>query len=104
MSELLAAAKAGDVASIKRLVQGGANVNEQNPTVGATALVYAAQAGRTEAVQALIELRANPGLTTRKGKTALVVAQEKGHAAVVSLLQQAAAAPAVFGAPPAAAP
>eukprot|EP00962_Isochrysis_galbana_P048779 scaffold20407_cov192-Isochrysis_galbana.AAC.5 len=98
-SDLHKAAKAGDVGGIMRCVQGGADVNHQNVTVGATALVYAAQCGHVDAVRQLLQLRANPGLSTRKSKTALVVAKEKGHVEVVRLIQAASAAPpaAAFG-------
>jgi len=84
------AAKQGDVPTIVRLVQAGADVNQQN-NVGATPLVYASMGGKTEVVKQLLMLRADSLLTTRKGKTAILVAQEKGHNEVVALIQAATA-------------
>jgi len=85
------AAKKGDVQALQLQINGGVGVNTLNPTVGATPLVYAAQAGHTEAVKLLLSLRAQTDITTRKGKTALMVARDKGHAAVVALLEGEAA-------------
>ena len=88
-SALHHAAKGGHAALIKVLVGAKANVNLQAPTTLATPLVFAAQMGHAAAVQELLQLGAQPGLATRKGKTALAVAQEKNHQQVVGLLSQA---------------
>ena len=74
------------------LASARANVNLQAPTTLATPLVFAAQSGHVAAVQKLLGLGAQPALATRKGKTAVTVAQEKNHHQVVALLSQARAA------------
>ena len=83
------AAKGGHAALIQMLAGARANVNLQAPTTLATPLVFAAQSGHAAAVQQLLGLGAQPALATRKGKTALTVAQEKNHQQVVAVLSQA---------------
>ena len=85
------AAKGGHAALIQMLAGARGNVNLQAPTTLATPLVFAAQSGHTAAVQQLLGLGAQSALATRKGKTAIGVAQEKNHHQVVALLSQARA-------------
>ena len=102
-SALHIAAKGGHGELIQMLAGARANVNLQATTTGATPLVFASMGGHSATVQQLLGLGAQPGLATRKGKTALTVAQEKGHQQVVALLSQAPApapaAAAAFGSP-----
>jgi len=56
---LFAAARAGDVSEVRRLVEAGLPVNAVDD-YGATALLMAAGAGRTDVVQYLLEAGANP--------------------------------------------
>ena len=102
-SALHIAAKGGFGELIQMLAGARANVNLQATTTGATPLVFASMGGHSATVQQLLGLGAQPGLATRKGKTALTVAQEKGHQQVVALLSQAPApapaAAAAFGSP-----
>ena len=60
--------------SVRALVS-QANVNEAHPTTGATGLIFAAMMGHVAACQVLLEARAATGVTSRKGKTALGLAQ-----------------------------
>ena len=111
------AAAGGHDTVVRGLVQANADVNQPSIKANATPLVLAAKAAKASTVQVLLELGAQPGVKTRKGLTALDVAQAgaaqpataaaMGH--VIALLQQAAgggggvSAPA-FGAAPAPAP
>ena len=65
------AAKGGHGTLIQMLAGARANVNLQATTTGATPLVFAAMNGHAAAVQQLLGFGAQPGLATRKGKTAL---------------------------------
>lgn len=57
-------------------------------TGGPTALIYAASNNSTACVEALLRAKGiNPNIKNKKGKTALDVAKEKGHAAVVAMLE-----------------
>ena len=56
---LIEAAKAGDVDSVRKALDGGAEPN-QTDSAGATALHYAAENGHREVVQMLIERGADP--------------------------------------------
>ena len=66
------AAKGGHGTLIQMLAGARANVNLQATTTGATPLVFAAMNGHAAAVQQLLGFGAQPGLATRKGKTALL--------------------------------
>ena len=60
---------------------------------GGTALSFAAEGGHADAVAALLEAGASPGLPDRQGFTALHLAARHGHAACVEQLLLAAAPP-----------
>jgi outer membrane protein assembly factor BamB len=59
--DLLAAAKKGDVAAVKKLIADGADVNFKTP-YGVTALLQAAGKGHTEVVKILLEHKADPNI------------------------------------------
>ena len=67
---LPAAAEAGDLAAIRRLVADGSDVNALSEE-GLPPLTLAAQAGQVEACRLLLELGADPARKTRKGSTPL---------------------------------
>jgi ankyrin repeat protein len=57
-------------------------------TVGDTALMEAAWAGRADNVEKLISLHAKPDAKTRSGQTALSAAIREGHADVQAILER----------------
>lgn len=61
----------GNSRIIKRLLESGARVNEQD-AAGNTALILAAQLGRSESVKLLLEAGANVQLANEHGWTALI--------------------------------
>lgn len=91
------AAKVGSAPCIELLLRAGADANATN-SVSATPLIYAAQQGHLDAARALLASGARKDVLTRKGKSALALAEEKNHAAVVALLNgTAGAGPAAGG-------
>jgi RNA polymerase sigma factor (sigma-70 family) len=80
----------GDVEGLRRMIQGGRNVNEPD-NHGHTALMYAAAAGHVSAVKFLIESKANLDHATKSGFTALYLAESHQRTEVVELLKLAGA-------------
>jgi ankyrin repeat protein/peptidoglycan hydrolase-like protein with peptidoglycan-binding domain len=81
---LTAAARHGQTATVKGLLDAGAN---PDPTAnGRTALILAAKKGHLDVVEKLLAEGANPDLPTNNGWTALMWAAEKGHLDVVEKL------------------
>ncbi|MGE0460530.1 MAG: ankyrin repeat domain-containing protein [Vicinamibacterales bacterium] len=97
------AARAGDLAAVRALLQKGADVNEAQGD-GMTALHFAAQRGEADLAGLLLTAGANPKATTRLGAyTPLHLASLAGHARVVAALIAAGAAvdvPTATGATP----
>jgi hypothetical protein len=75
---------------VQKLLNIGADVNAKSND-GDTALMIAAQRGKTDTVQALLDKGAEVNATNIDGETALMVAAQEGHTAVVELLKQAEA-------------
>lgn len=77
---------------VKRLLDGGANVNAQESNKG-TALIYAASnkqiaaQTRTEIVRLLLDKGADKSLKDNKGKTALDWAKESGSTEILEMLK-----------------
>ena len=85
------AAKSGDAAAVKALLQQGADVNAAQGD-GMTALHWAASRGDAAMAQMLLSAGANIRATTRLGGiTALHLASQAGHAPVVAALLAAGA-------------
>jgi ankyrin repeat protein len=84
-SELMSAAKGGDIGAVENVLSRSADINEQN-NKGKTALMFAASEGRLEVVRLLLERGANANVADHYGTTALIVAATAGHQQVVSLL------------------
>jgi ankyrin repeat protein len=81
--QLYEAARKGDAAEVRALLDKGADVNAKF-RYGATALFKAAERGNTEAVKALIERGADVNVKdTFYGATALSWALQKGHTGVI---------------------
>lgn len=73
--------------TVDLLLKEGSEVNTQGTLEGFTALMTAAAEGQLEVVRLLLEHGADPELKDKDGDTALSFAREKGHSAVVELLQ-----------------
>jgi len=69
------------------LLRKGAEVNVQGKTEGFTALMMAASEGHIEVVRVLLLNGASVGVIDRDGDTASKFAREKGHPAVLKLLE-----------------
>jgi ankyrin repeat protein len=74
---------------IRSLVAHGATVNDRTDS-GATPLMKAAWFGNREAVEELLELGADPTLRDNGGRTAAMLAFERGHDELAQLLKQRA--------------
>jgi hypothetical protein len=83
--QLINAAAFDDVATIRRMVAEGADVNVRGDE-GARPLHFAAQEGHVDAVQVLVEVGAEVEAATADGDTPLHSAACQGHVAVVKTL------------------
>lgn len=91
MSQLLKvieAAKSGDTAALKTLLEGGANANEQDDR-GWSPLSWAAGRGDAEAVSLLLEHGGDVALTGQDQRTPLMIATAADHKEVVEILTEA---------------
>jgi hypothetical protein len=89
--ELFNAARKGDVAAVKALLDRGVDVNTKF-RYGATALSYASGKGHLEVVKLLLERKAEVNVKdTFYGATPIIWAAEKGHAKIVEALLAAGA-------------
>ena len=73
--------------TVELLLEKGAEVNVQGTLEGFTALMTAAAEGQLEVVRLLLEHGADQSLKDKDGDTAQSFAQDKGHSAVVELLE-----------------
>lgn len=87
---LLAAARAGDGESVRRLVRSGTDVNARVLGEG-TALIQAVRAPHPDVVDALLELGADPDRASLGEGNPLIVASALGNQAVVERLVKAGA-------------
>ena len=89
-SPIVAAAKAGDRAEVRRLIAARANVNAQGPD-GSTALLWAAYNGDAEMVRALLAAGAKVDSVSRYNVTPLLQAARTGETPVIEALLAAGA-------------
>ena len=73
---------------IRLLVSGGSRINERTDS-GATPLMKAAWFGNRHAAEELLRLSANPKLKDNRGRTAAMLAFERGHDDLAKLLKNA---------------
>jgi hypothetical protein len=84
--EFFAAARKGDAAAVKALLDKGVDVNAKTG-YGATALSYAADKGHVEVVRLLLERGADPNVKDKfYGQMPIAWALSHGHTEVVKLL------------------
>lgn len=79
---LVRAAEAGDIATLRRLLDGGVTVDTRDAQ-GRTALLAATHAGRVDTARLLIGRGADLTSTNRYGGTALIPAAHHGHVETV---------------------
>lgn len=92
-TKLMLAARDGNIESISRLLQQGANIDASDPIFG-TALMVAAIEGQQEAARVLVEKKADLEFTSETyGYTPLLAACQNGHASVIELLLKSKANP-----------
>eukprot|EP01036_Dinobryon_divergens_P029330 gene29330-38409_t len=91
MVALIDAAKRGDVNEVKRLINGGANVNQEDDTDESTALHAASSSGHAEVVDILLKAGAKVDAEDKERNTPLHNAAANGRADVASLLLKAKA-------------
>ncbi len=90
MTALMYAARAGQIAIVKALIDEHATVNAQAKD-GRTALMYAAMSDEPAAARVLIEAQANVDARDEQGVTALMLAAGRGRMeAVEAILRQGA--------------
>lgn len=78
-------------ATVQTLLDFGADVNVQATACGCTPLLLAAGSGDIGITRALLNSGADPETVCGPGRTALEVAKERGHTAIVELIRRALA-------------
>jgi hypothetical protein len=89
-SELIAAARKGDRATVRRLIRNGSDPNFSD-AAGLTALMWAAREGHPSLAAALLKAGADPNARDRRRQTALHHAAAGKHQAVIRALASAGA-------------
>jgi uncharacterized protein len=80
--------------TVQTLLEFGADVNDQASACGCTPLLLAAGSGDIGITRALLNSGADPETICRPGRTALLVARERGYSDIVELIEGALAQPA----------
>lgn len=78
-------AASSDVECIQLLLSAGANLSYSQKTW--TPLMRASLAGRLDCVQCLLDAGINPSSVYRDGRTASMIARDKGHIAVAEFIE-----------------
>lgn len=85
---LIVAVLVGRLSMVQLLVEHGADVNRPDSKEGQPPLVLACRDGKIDIAEFLLQKKADPLQKNNKGMTALMVAQENGHQAIVELLKR----------------
>ncbi len=85
-NQMIAAVNRNDLAAVKSLLNKGADINEKEETIGATALYQASFRGYSELAAFLIENSADIHAKTNHGLASLHVGAQEGHQEVVEML------------------
>jgi hypothetical protein len=93
MTGLMEATMNGDTEEVNRFLEEGADPNEQEPEVGSTALILAADYDQLDAAKILLENGADPNLPDNSGNTPLMGAVFMENKDIVQLLLDAGADP-----------
>jgi ankyrin repeat protein len=93
LTPLMFAASAGNVDMIRFLVKRGAKVNHASKESGQTALISAIIGGKADAVQALVDLKADVNARLKGGDSPLKLAMKGDQDDVVKILKAAGAKP-----------
>jgi TonB family protein len=89
-SRLMRAAEEGNTATVRVLLELGADVNAKDDD-GRTSLMGAAQKGHTAAVRALLDAGADANAKDDDGQTSMMLAAQKGHTQIMQMLKKAGA-------------
>jgi len=84
--DLMLAAQAGDAATVRQLLDKGANIDFRDDD-GNTVLINAAQMGHTEVVKLLLDKGANIDAKNNNGQTALYIAELSSEDETAKLLR-----------------
>lgn len=84
--QLLDASKIGDVKQVYKLLEGDVDIDVKCPVTGNTALMFAAENGDKAITELLLMEQAKVFLVNSRGLSALTLAHEKGHAAIVNTI------------------
>ena len=87
-SALLFAVVNHHASTVQTLLEFGADVNVQATTCGCTPLLLAAGSGDIGITRALLNRGADPETICGPGRTALVLARERGYTAIVELIKR----------------
>jgi len=92
------AARSGDVAAIRNLIQKGADPNEPTGGNNWTPLLHAIHTAQIKSIEALLDGGANPNKVAGDGITPLMMAAGYGYTDIVELLLRRGANPRIAGA------
>ena len=88
MTELMYYAGQGDVDSVARLIDSGADINARCEK-GATALIYAIFNNKDDVAKLLVERKADTTVSTNKGQTARSIAMSNDRSYILQVLDEA---------------